>query len=70
MPDMKTGCAAWILAGGAHHTCFSQNLTSEHLNDFATMAGIEAVNIDKGTTLRGIQNELKWSDAYFHLNHK
>ncbi|GAB3648302.1 L-arabinose isomerase [Echinicola sediminis] len=70
LPDMKTGCAAWILAGGAHHTGFSQSLTSEHLNDFATMAGIESVNIDKGTTLRGIQNELKWSDAYFHFNHK
>ena len=25
-PDMKTGCAAWIYAGGAHHTCYSQNL--------------------------------------------
>ncbi|WP_215223325.1 L-arabinose isomerase [Echinicola shivajiensis] len=70
MPDMKTGCAAWILAGGAHHTCFSQNLTSEHLNDFATMAGIETVNIDKGTTIRGIQNELKWSDAYYQFNKK
>ncbi|MBD8488006.1 L-arabinose isomerase [Echinicola sp. CAU 1574] len=70
MPDMKTGCAAWILAGGAHHTCFSQSLTSEHLNDFATMAGIESVNIDKDTTLREIQNELKWSDAYYHLNDK
>jgi L-arabinose isomerase len=37
-PDMLTGCAAWILAGGAHHTCYSQNLTSEHLQDFAEMA--------------------------------
>lgn len=70
MPDMKTGCAAWILAGGAHHTCFSQNLTSEHLNDFAIMAGIETVNIDKETTIRGIQNELKWSDAYYQFNKK
>ncbi|WP_186757641.1 L-arabinose isomerase [Echinicola salinicaeni] len=70
MPDMKTGCAAWILAGGAHHTCFSQNLTSDHLYDFATMAGIETVNIDKETTIRGIQNELKWSDAYYHFNKK
>lgn len=70
MPDMKTGCAAWILAGGAHHTCFSQNLNSEHLNDFATMAGIESVTIDKETNLRTLQNELKWSDAYYQFNHK
>ena len=46
LPDMHTGCAAWIYAGGAHHTCYSQNLTSEHLEDFAEMAGIEYVRID------------------------
>src|SRR4029077_2487273 len=36
-PDMKSGCAAWILAAGAHHTCFSQNLTAEYMEDFAGM---------------------------------
>ena len=40
LPDMQTACAAWILAGGAHHTCYSQNLTAEHLEDFAEIAGI------------------------------
>ncbi|HLZ86049.1 MAG TPA: L-arabinose isomerase, partial [Puia sp.] len=24
-PDMTTGCTAWIIAGGAHHTGYSQN---------------------------------------------
>lgn len=61
-PDMKTGCAAWILAGGAHHTCYSQNLTSEHLEDFAEMAGIEFVKIDKHTNLYQFKNELRWND--------
>ncbi|MBS9522779.1 L-arabinose isomerase [Litoribacter alkaliphilus] len=70
LPDMKTGCTAWILAGGAHHTCFSQNLSSEVLNDFAEMAGIEAVNIDGATNLRQLKNELKWSDIYYHHNDK
>lgn len=65
LPDMKTGSAAWILAGGAHHTCFSQNLTSEILNDFADIAGIESVNINAKTDLRMLKNELKWSDAYY-----
>ncbi|HTI57451.1 L-arabinose isomerase [Mucilaginibacter sp.] len=64
-PDMKTGCAAWILAGGAHHTCYSQNLTSEHLGDFADMAGIECVLIGKETNLRQLKNELKWSEVYY-----
>lgn len=69
-PDMATGCAAWILAGGAHHTCFSQNLTSEHLEDFADMAGIEAVFIDKETNLRELKNEIRWNDVYYQLNKK
>jgi len=64
-PDMKTGCAAWILAGGAHHTCYSQNLTSEHLQDFAEMAGIECLLIGKETNLRQLKNELKWSEVYY-----
>ena len=61
-PDMATGCAAWILAGGAHHTCYSQNLTSEHLDDFADMADIECVLISKQTNIRDFKNELRWND--------
>jgi L-arabinose isomerase len=64
-PDMNTGCAAWILAGGAHHTCYSQNLTSEHLQDFAEMAGIEYVLIGKKTDLYQFKNELRWNDIYY-----
>ncbi|HTH57777.1 MAG TPA: L-arabinose isomerase [Cyclobacteriaceae bacterium] len=65
LPDMATACAAWIYAGGAHHTCYSQNLTSEHLSDFAEMAGIECVLINKDTTLRSIKNELRWNEQSF-----
>ena len=64
-PDMKTGCAAWILAGGAHHTCYSQNLTAEHLDDFAAIAGIESVLIGKNTELRQLKNELRWSEVFY-----
>jgi len=64
-PDMKTGCAAWILAGGAHHTCYSQNLTAEQLDDFAAIAGIESVLIGKNTELRQLKNELRWSEVYY-----
>ena len=42
-PDFATGLAGWILAGGAHHTGYAPSLTSEHLEDFAEMAGIEFV---------------------------
>ena len=64
-PNMHTGCAAWILAGGAHHTCYSQNLTSEHLTDFAEMAGIELVMIDKDTQIPQFKNELRWNEMYY-----
>ena len=64
-PDMKTGCAAWILAGGAHHTCYSQNLTSEHLQDFAEMAGIEAILIGKNSNLYDLKNQLRWNEMYY-----
>jgi L-arabinose isomerase len=67
-PDMKTGCTAWIYAGGAHHTCYSQNLTAEHMRDFADMAGIEFALIGKKTDLHQFRNELRWNDAYYRLH--
>jgi len=65
LPDMQTGCAGWIYSGGAHHTCYSQNLTSEHLQDFADMAGIEFVLIGNGTTIPQLRNELRWNEACY-----
>jgi L-arabinose isomerase len=64
-PDMKTGCTAWIYAGGAHHTAYSQNLTAEHLGDFADMAGIEFIRIGRDTKLEQLRNELRWSEMYW-----
>lgn len=64
-PDMKTGCAAWILAGGAHHTCYSQTINAQHMEDFADMAGIEYVKIGRNTNLYEFKNELRWNDAAY-----
>jgi len=64
-PDMRTGCAAWIYAGGAHHTGYSQNLTREHMEDFASFANIEYIVIGKNTDLYQFKNELRWNDAYY-----
>jgi len=66
-PNLKIAAAAWILAGGAHHTGFSQVLTFEHLEDFASMADIEYVLIDADTELSTFKKELKWNDMYYHL---
>ncbi len=65
LPDMKTACAAWIYAGGAHHTAYSQNLTAEHLYDFASIAGVEFICIGKDTQINQLRNELKWNDRFY-----
>jgi L-arabinose isomerase len=66
-PDLKTGAAAWIYAGGGHHTSLSFTVTPEYLEDFASMSGVELVVIDKDTNLRTLKNELRWSEAYYGL---
>jgi L-arabinose isomerase len=65
LPDMNTACAAWIYAGGAHHTVYSQNLTTEYWEDFAAMVGVELVVIDEKTDLRQLKNELRWSEVAY-----
>lgn len=64
-PDFKTGCAAWILAGGAHHTAFSYDLTVEQMADWAAAMGIEAVIIDKDTTMRGLKRDLQLGEIVY-----
>lgn len=64
-PNMNDALAAWIYAGGAHHTGYSQNLTAEQFEDFAAMAGIEYVQIDNTTRLSELKNQLRWSEVYY-----
>jgi L-arabinose isomerase len=66
-PNLRTAAAAWIYAGGAHHTGLSQALTSEHLQDFAEMADLEFLLVDARTDLREFRNELRWNDAAYLL---
>jgi L-arabinose isomerase len=66
-PNLKTAAAAWILAGGAHHTGFSQAVTAEHLEDFAEMAGLEFLLIDNDTKLSAFKKELRWNEMYYYL---
>ena len=62
-PDLETAAAAWIHAGGSHHTGFSLALTAKHLEDFATMAGVECLFMDAETDLRRFRQELRWNEA-------
>jgi L-arabinose isomerase len=67
-PDFKTACAAWIYAGGAHHTGYSYSVTTEMLEDFATIADIETVIINAGTTLPALKQDLRNNEVYYHLS--
>jgi L-arabinose isomerase len=66
-PNLKVAAGAWILAGGAHHTGFSQAVTAAHLQDFAEMNGIEFVLIDSNTEIPAFKKELRWNEIYYHL---
>jgi L-arabinose isomerase len=67
-PNLKVAAAAWIMAGGAHHTGFSQSVTRAHLEDYAAMAGLEFLVIDGQTRLADFQKEIRWNDLYYHLS--
>jgi L-arabinose isomerase len=67
-PNLAVGAGAWILAGGTHHTSFSYDLDTEYLLDYAEIAGIEAVVIDKNTTIESFKKELRLNEIYYMLN--
>lgn len=67
-PDLKTAAHAWILAGGTHHTAFSYSLSHEYLEDYAEIAGIEMLLIDRTTTISDFRNQIKINDVYHALN--
>ncbi|TDS14302.1 L-arabinose isomerase [Maribacter caenipelagi] len=66
-PDLEVAATSWILAGGSHHTVYSQAVTTEFIEDFAEMAGVEVVVIDKNTTVRQFKELLNANEAYYHL---
>ncbi len=66
-PDLKTAATAWIMAGGGHHTGFTQSLGKEHLEDFADMAGVEFLLINERTCLSDFKKELRWNEPYYMM---
>jgi len=67
LPDFERACIAWILGGGAHRTCYSENVTVEQLEDFAEMANIEYLVIDENTTIRDFKNVIRSNEVYYAL---
>jgi len=66
-PNLKISAAAWILAGGAHHTAFTQALTLHHILDLAEMAGVECLVIDENTQLNNFKKEIQLNEVYYYI---
>lgn len=66
-PNLEVAATAWILAGGAHHTVYTRALTTEYMEDFADIAGIELVVIDEQTNVRDFKDKLNANEVYYHL---
>ena len=66
-PNLDIAATSWILAGGAHHTVYAQALTTEFMEDFADIAGIELLVIDDKTTIREFKDKINANEAYYHL---
>lgn len=68
-PNLGIAGAAWIHAGGAHHSVYTQGVSTDQIIDFAEMAGVEAVVIDEETKVRKFKDELRQNATYYHLKH-
>jgi L-arabinose isomerase len=66
-PSLAVAAESWLMAGGPHHTCFTQAVDAETVDDFAEIAGVELVTITGETTTRRFRDELRWNQAYHHL---
>jgi len=66
-PNLADGAAAWIYAGGTHHSAFTLALTPEYIETFAEYADVEYLIIDKNTDLTAFKKELRWNEIYYML---
>jgi L-arabinose isomerase len=66
-PNLATAAEAWLTAGGPHHTCFTQAVDREALEDFAEIAGVELLTIGADTNARRFRDEIRWNQVYYHL---
>jgi L-arabinose isomerase len=67
-PDLATAAETWLMAGGPHHTGFSQALNPSHLSEFAEMSGVEVLTIEDRTTVSEFRTAMRWNQAYYRLS--
>ena len=64
-PSFLEGLKCWIIAGGAHHTVLSYNITDDVIRDFARIMGIELVCINAETTAVSLERDLMLGDIIY-----
>ncbi len=69
-PSLEVGAQCWILAGGAHHTIFSYDVSTQDLMDWAELMGVETVVIDKNTEVNAFRQMLKLNDLAYYISIK
>ncbi len=67
LPNLTTGVECWILAGGAHHTVLSYDVSADQMRDWARMMDIEFVHISENTTPEKLEEELFLKDIAWKL---
>jgi L-arabinose isomerase len=67
LPDLMQASEAWILAGGAHHSIMSYDLTIEHMRALAQMLDIELVHINAKTDVDELTDKLALNDLVWRL---
>ncbi|NLO14596.1 MAG: L-arabinose isomerase [Clostridiales bacterium] len=67
MPNLTSGVECWVIAGGAHHTVLSYDVTAGQMRDWARMMDIEFVHISKDTTPEKLEEELMVKDLVWKL---
>ena len=64
-PDFATSAAAWIYAGGAHHSAFTMALSKEQIQDFAEILNVELLMIDDKTEIGEFKKEIRLNEVFY-----
>jgi L-arabinose isomerase len=66
-PDLLTGVRCWVMAGGAHHSVLTTQVTAQMMEDWADIMDIEFIHITKDTTLEQMKEKLFFADLAWRL---
>lgn len=69
-PSLDIATQAWIAAGAAHHSVYTQALDMEYFRLYAKLKDIELLVIDKDTNIHQFEKEITWNDISYSIKIK